>query len=142
MEEHKMSETVVFILWIGFSIGVWVLYHKIFTVYYFSLSQGLMKELIWSVIIGIVLTGLALYLWWLVVLILLGVGLTTAGKVDNPSAKKTIMILFAVAAIVVAIVGLQFKAGMKANETPSSSNNSAWRLEKVIDEPHASSYLI
>lgn len=33
-----MSGAVILVLWIVFSIGVLVLYHKIFTVYYFSLS--------------------------------------------------------------------------------------------------------
>ena len=78
-----MSGTVVLILWIGFSIGVWVLYHKIFTVYYFSLSQGLMKEFFMSFIVGLVLTGLTLTFWWLVALILVGAGFLFSGKVSG-----------------------------------------------------------
>lgn len=100
---------IVVVLWIVFSIGVWITYHKIFTVYYFNLSQGLMKELILSAFLGGILTALTLYFWWVTAIILLLVGVGGSGKTENPSGKKAIMVVFAIAAIVVAIVGISYK---------------------------------
>lgn len=101
---------IAVVLWIVFSIGIWIAYHKIFTVYYFSLSQGLMRELVLSAFLGALLTAMTLYFWWVTVIILLLVGVGVSGKTENSSSKKAIMAAFAVAAIVVTIVGISYKA--------------------------------
>lgn len=120
---------IVAVLWIVFSIGVWIAYHKIFTVYYFSLSQGLMKELILSAFLGALLTALTLYFWWVTVIILLLVGVSVSGKTENPSGKKAIIVVFAVAAIVVAIVGINYKSQVNSDATAS---NTGYSIEKVL----------
>ena len=124
-----MSGTVVLIVWIGFSIGVWVLYHKIFTVYYFSLSQGLMKEFFMSFIVGLVLTGLTLTFWWLVALILVGAGFLFSGKVDNPSGKKAVRVAFIVAAVVISIVGISYSA---KKDSQGTSGARGWSTGECI----------
>lgn len=120
---------IVVVLWIVFSIGVWITYHKIFTVYYFNLSQGLMKELILSAFLGGILTALTLYFWWITAIILLLVGVGVSGKTENPSGKKAIMVVFAIAAIVVAIVGISYKSQVSADADGSARE---YRVEEAI----------
>lgn len=121
---------IVTVLWIVFSIGVWITYHKIFSVYYFSLSQGLMKELFLSAFLGMILTVLTLYLWWLTAIILLLVGLGVSGKTENPSGKKAIMVVFAIVAVVVAIVGISFKSQMNSSDVDTSARG--YGIEKIV----------
>ncbi len=123
-----MSGIVLF-LWIVFSIGVWVAYHKIFAVYYFSLSRGLMKELLLSAFLGALLTALTLYFWWVTVIILLLAGVGASGKTENPSGKKAIIAVFAVAAIVVAIVGISYKSQVG---TDAGTGTSGYRMEETV----------
>ncbi len=115
-----MSGTVIIVLFLTFTIGVWITYHKIFTVYYFSLSKGLMKELLMSLFLGMILTALTLYFWWVTAIVLLLAGLGLSGKTENPAGKKAIMIAFLIAAVAVAIVGIRYKAQMKENVKASA----------------------
>lgn len=124
-----MSGTVVLVLWIAFSIGIWILYHKIFTVYYFSVSRGLMKELMVALMAGFGLTVVTLYLWWLSVLIILLVGIAVAGKAENSSSKKGIIIAFAVMAIVVAIVGIS----MRSNKNVDATSAREFKMEETVN---------
>lgn len=119
---------IVTVLWIVFSIGVWVIYHKIFTVYYFNLSQGLMKELFLSAFVGMILTGLTLHFWWLTAIILLLVGFGASGKTENPSGKKAIIAVFVIAAIAVAIVGISAKS---QNSSDASGSARGYRIEQM-----------
>ena len=50
-----MASGVYLILWIFWFVALLVLYHKVFTVYYFSLSHGLMKELVTSAFLGLII---------------------------------------------------------------------------------------
>lgn len=121
---------VVVVLWVIFSIGVWVIYHKIFAVYYFNLSQGLIKEFLLSAFFGMILTGLTLYFWWLTAIILLLAGFGVSGKTENPSGKKAILVVFAIAAIVVAIVGINFKSQM--NDPNASASAGRYEMEETV----------
>lgn len=127
-----MGGTVVVILWIIFSIGTWIAYHKIFTVYYFSLSQGLMKELFLSAFIGGILTALTLYFWWVAAIILLLVGVGVSGKTENLSGKKAIMVVFVIAAIVVAIVGISYKSQVDAGAGTSAKRYGIEEAAKTV----------
>ena len=105
-----MSSSVIAILWIIFTIGTWIAYHKIFSVYYFSISKGLMKEIITCAFVGILLTSLTLYFWWLTALIIIVVGIVISGKVDDSSKRKAIIIFFVILAIVIALSGIVAKS--------------------------------
>lgn len=116
-----MGEGTLFVLWAFFTIFALVIYHKIFAVYYFNLSRGIMSELFGAVCVGGLLAALSIYLWWLTAIIIVVVGLVTAGKVTDSSMKKVIMIVFVVIAIIISIVGISAK--MK------SASESAWNFE-------------
>lgn len=124
--------SIVVVLWLVFSIGVWIVYHKIFTVYYFNLSQGLMKELILSAFLGALLTALTLYFWWLTVIILLLAGVGASGKTENPSGKKAIIAVFVVAAIMVAIVGISYKSQVDADAGKSARGYKIKEAVKTV----------
>lgn len=123
---------IVIVLWLVFSIGVWIVYHKIFTVYYFNLSQGLMKELILSAFLGALLTALTLYFWWIAAIILLLVGVGVSGKTENSSGKKAIMVVFCIAVIVVAIVGISYKSQVDADAGKSARGYKIKEAVKTV----------
>ena len=66
-------------VWIGWIVILITLYHKIFNVVYFSLMDGLLKELFVSALISSVLTILTVQFWW-VVLILVVVAIVIKTK--------------------------------------------------------------
>lgn len=66
-------------VWIGWIVILITLYHKIFNVVYFSLMDGLLKELFVSALISSVLTILTVQFWW-VVLILVVVAIAIKTK--------------------------------------------------------------
>ncbi len=115
-----MSSMVMLVLWIGFSIGAWVLYHKIFTVYYFSVTRGLMKELGTALIVGLMLTAITLYFWWLTAIIIVLAGYSVAGKVGDADKKKKSITAFIIVAVIVAIVGIGVRSSADAPKKTSS----------------------
>lgn len=120
-----MSGSIALILVIFYTIASLVVYHKIFTVYYFgSLTNNLFKELFGAFLVGIILTGLTLYFWWLAAIIIVLAGVGFAGKTDNPQGKKVIMGAFVVFAIIVAIVGIGFKRQVKQKQEEKNNAES------------------
>lgn len=65
------------ILIIIFAFLVWIAYHKIFSVFYFDLGRGLIKETIISLSGGAVIAYLIMHFWFigipLIILVLYGV---------------------------------------------------------------------
>lgn len=53
--------------WIACSIVCWVLYHKLFTVYYTNLGMGLVGEFISCFLIGGVITALLATFWFITI---------------------------------------------------------------------------
>lgn len=101
---------IVLLIWI---VALLVLYHKVFEVYYFSLSYGLMKELIVAVFIGMIMTVLTFYLWWITAIIILIVGFANMSK----SGNKAHIIVAVILAIVISIIGISVRSNAKsANE--------------------------
>lgn len=82
-----------------------------------------------SAFLGALLTALTLYFWWVTAIILLLVGLGASGKTENPSGKKAIIVVIAIAAIVVAIVGLSYKSQVDSDAAESARG---YRVEKVV----------
>lgn len=55
-------DNTVGVIWIIWLVVLLVFYHKVFTVYYFNLGSGLVKELFVAAILSSLMTGLTLYL--------------------------------------------------------------------------------
>lgn len=116
-----MNSGILFAMWLFFTIASLVIYHKIFVVYYFNLSRGLVKEFVTACFVGLILTALTLYLWWLSAIILVLVGLLAAKKVQDPVIKKVVLIVFIVLAIIVSVLGIQFNASNKNKDNAVTS---------------------
>lgn len=106
-----------------YTVAVFVIYHKIFDVYYFGgVGHGIIKELFGSFIAACFLAGLTVYLWWVTDIIIILVGLGLAGKSDNPQTKKMIIGAFVVLAIVIAVMGISYRAENKKDADSSSES--------------------
>ena len=90
------------IVWLAWVIALLYLYHKVFTVYYFSLGNGLLKELISAGIIGIFMTALTLYLWWVTDIIVILFGIANMSK----TGSKSHIIAAIIVSIVIAVLGI------------------------------------
>ncbi|WP_022755757.1 YARHG domain-containing protein [Butyrivibrio fibrisolvens] len=135
-----MSNSIVLILIIFYTIASLVIYHKIFTVYYFgSLTNNLLKELFGAFLAGLILTGLTLYFWWLAAIIIVLVGLGFAGKADNPQGKKVIIGVFVVFAIIVAFVGYNFKRQVEQKQEENNNNTESYNSSS--NDKYDSDYL-
>ena len=71
---------IPFILWF---IAIEVLYHTVFTVYYFNLGKGCLSEVVASFAIAFILTGLTYMYWYVVVIVLILIGLAASNKSKN-----------------------------------------------------------
>lgn len=105
----NLSNTVAMIYWIFYTIALLVLYHKVFSVYYFNLKQGLLKELVTSAITGLILTAMSLYYWIIGIIVIMCLALMCVAKIQSPTGKKIIMVIAIIASIMVAIVGHQLR---------------------------------
>ena len=54
-------------LWLASSVALWVLYHKLFDVMYFSLADGLLKEIIVCGLLGGILAACIIYFWYITI---------------------------------------------------------------------------
>lgn len=101
-----MSEGVLGVLWIFWTIAFLVLYHKVFTVYYFDLGKGLMKEIIASAIFGGIMALVTLALWYIVAVIIVLFGLIMKKKTES----NVPLVLAVIAAIIMCVVGITAKS--------------------------------
>lgn len=112
---------VIGVLFVICWIGVLVLYHSVFTVYYGDLFHGFMKELVGAFIIAVLLTGLILYLWFIPAILLLLAGF----RMYSSKKRAGVLVLFIVLAIIVSITGISFRATTKENSAGTNSTTSS-----------------
>lgn len=114
-----MTSGAHMIVLIGWMIALLVLYHKIFEVYYFDLGHGLLKELGVSFILGLIMTTITFYLWWLTAIIIIIVGWAIKKKVSN-----NVPLIIAIGlAIVVAVLGISFRNDVSSDGTTVVAGN-------------------
>jgi lysylphosphatidylglycerol synthetase-like protein (DUF2156 family) len=105
------------IVWLIWIIALLVFYHKVFTVYYFSLSNGILRELIAAAFFGGIMTVLTFYLWWLTAIIIIIAGLVNMSK----SGNKSHIVVAIVLAIVVAVIGISMRGNSNSSDASSSA---------------------
>jgi len=120
-DEVKNMDSLLGIVWLAWVIALLILYHKVFTVYYFSLGHGIMKELVGAAFGAIIMTALTFYFWWITALIILFIGFASMSK----SGEKSHIIIAVIIAIVISIIGISVK---------SKSNNSNEEKKQVTEE--------
>lgn len=104
---------IVLIVWM-IVLEIW--YHKVFTVYYFSLGKGMLKELGTVFFLGLIMTGLTFYLWWLTAVIIIFTGLILKNKISN----NIPLIVAIVLAVLVGILGISMKSDSDGSTTEAS----------------------
>lgn len=112
-----MANGAFMIVLIGWMIALLVFYHKIFEVYYFNLGHGLWKELCVSFFLGLIMTALTFYLWWLTAIIIVIAGLAFKKKVSNNAP----LIIAIVIAVIVAILGISYRSNADNNRTTADA---------------------
>lgn len=132
-----MSNGIILILVVFYTVAALVIYHKVFTVYYFgSFTNNLFKELFGAFLVGALLAGVTLYLWWLAALIIILAGVAFAGKTENPQAKKIILGAFVVMAIIVVIVGIGFKRQLRENREKKQEDSQEYQEDNYHEESY------
>ena len=116
------------IIWIVWTIVLLVYYHKIFTVYYFNLGNGLIKELVVAGLLGFVMAAFTLYYWWITAIIVLLVGFVNMTKTNN----KIHMIASVIIVIIVAIAGIDIR--MQADKENNHDQSAVSALEEYDSE--------
>ncbi len=119
-----MREVVFLILLLVYTIGCWVLYHKFFEVYYFDLGRGLLKELRTALIVGVILSTLTIFYWWIAAIVLVIAAISVSAKVDDSTLKGGIFIAFAVVIIIISVIGINFRASYDAKNKEACENKA------------------
>lgn len=119
-----MTSGIHMIVLVGWMIALLVLYHKVFEVYYFDLGHGLLKELGVSFILGLIMTTLTFYLWWLTAIIIIIIGLSLKKKIANNAP----LIIAIVLAIIVMFMGISDRNDDGSDG--STTNASSIRIVK------------
>lgn len=123
-----MSSGILGVIWLFYVIALLVLYHKVFEVYYFDLGHGILKEIVTACFLALLLTGITMKWWYIAVIIIVIVGLSCMGKVEDPGAKKMVAGIFLVIAIVIAIMGINVN---KNADSDTEIQDSAYTVEHV-----------
>lgn len=122
-----MLSNAYLIMWIIWTIILLIFYHKAFTVYYFDLGRGFVKELLVAGILGLVMTAITLNWWWISAIIIIVIGIIVMGNANS----KAPLIIALILAIVVAILGISLRSDMKENSSESAISIQAIREEIV-----------
>ena len=128
MEETNMSSGILGVIWLFYVIALLVLYHKVFEVHYFDLGHGILKEIVTACFLALLLTGITMKWWYIAVIIIVIVGLSCIGKVEDPGAKKMVAGIFLVIAIVIAIMGINVNKNV---DSDTEIQDSAYVVEHV-----------
>lgn len=84
IEKQKKEVIKMELLFIICVIAVWILYHKIFNVYYFNLVNGLLWELMGCTVGGFLLMWLISEFWFIALIIVaLGIAYTIYKKKEK-----------------------------------------------------------
>lgn len=113
----------ILVLLIFFAIVAWVTYHKIFDIVYFDLSKGLGKELIGSLVAGLVLTCLTLMYWWITDIIIAIIALFWIASKGSTAKKVAVALIAVILAVFVSVTAISLKKSL-AEEQESATGYS------------------
>lgn len=119
--------------WLFYTILLLVAYHKIFTVYYFSLSHGLLRELGTAAFLGIILAWVSIYIWQIGVGVIVIIALMGVSKVESSAGKIVIIVLAVIASIVIIVSGRAIRKSEAAN---AENGNDSYTYEDDYDDDY------
>lgn len=140
---ESVSNSVISLLFVVYVVLIWVVYHKIFTVYYFNLLTGLLMEFVGSIIGAVCLLGLTMYYWQGAVAILILIGIGAVCKISSSTGKTIVISIFVILSIIVGINGYSFRKDLKKepeinkdnelNNILTSENNDAENIKDITE---------
>ena len=104
MKDLFMEITLV--VSIIFAIMIWISYHKHFFVFYFNFAHGIVTEIFVSLICGVMITCVTFVFWPIVVLVIGLFAFINVKKTTDEKKKKILIIFAAISCIIVAILGI------------------------------------
>ena len=111
------------VLLVVYTIVIWIVFHMIFTVYYRNIGQGILHELLYSLIGAAIFTALTVTYWKVLIIAIVVVGVIFIVKA--PGLKK-IFIALVVIILSVCILG--------ANREYESEHSQKEEKEEMSDE--------
>ena len=106
----EATALMVLLMLCAYTIACFVIYHKIFRVYYLgSVTRGIMGELVTCVIISTVLVGFTIYLWYIAVIILIIVTFILRKKYSGQAVQTAVTAGMVILIIFVAFAGIAVK---------------------------------
>lgn len=131
----QFDQTVLAVLAIGWGIACFIFYHKVFTVYYFSLSRGLMQEILWCGFFGVILAGLTLKFSTPLAICLIIVGWSLTRNIDSSALRNICFTLFVVVAVIIFFSGRKFQKLLEEESTAKSSEIVIHEKEQIQTAP-------
>ena len=104
-------------LWIFWAVAYLVFYHKVFRVYYFDLTRGIIQELFTASIVATVMLIITLKFWWIAAIVVIIIGLSASAKAEN----KGPLVIAVIVAIIISVLGTNVG---KSSESSGNTNNS------------------
>lgn len=123
------------ILTLIWAIACFIFYHKIFTVYYFSLSRGILKELLICLGVGAVLAALTLWLSTPLSIGLFVVGWILTRNIDSPPLRNISFALIAIVALIIFFTGRWFYKNDKKETSAKNTEIVIHEKEQIVTEP-------
>lgn len=108
-------------LWVVYAILGWLLFHKVFTVYYTSASYGIIKEIVGAAFFGFIMTFLTLKFWLISAIIILIIGLVLLARAKTTEGRIGVAVAFVILAAVIVIVGRDVESTMSESESAQTS---------------------
>jgi len=105
---------------IGWIVAILVFYHKIFTVYYFNLGQGILKELVGAFILGAIMSAITFRFWWFTDIIIIWLGSVYAKK----TSQNALLIGAVILAVIISMTGIKLNHESKETEEIDDSEYS------------------
>ncbi|MCD8215926.1 MAG: hypothetical protein LUC97_09855 [Clostridiales bacterium] len=115
---------IVITLWVVLTIACWVMFHKLFTVYYFSMSKGILQEIIVSGIVGAVLMAITLRFWIVTAVIAIIIGLAARKRTNSAVPLVAAVIIV----ILVACVGMNLNAEVEKATSLNTTSQIEYRM--------------
>lgn len=109
-------------LWIFWAVAYLVFYHKVFRVYYFDLTRGIIQELFTASIVATVMLIITLKFWWIAAIVVIIIGLSASAKAEN----KGPLVIAVIVAIIISVLGTNVgKSSESSGNTDNSKSSSA-----------------
>lgn len=122
---------MMFLVLVAYAIACFIIYHKIFKVYYFgSISQGIFREIIICFLAAIVLTGITIWFWYVSAIVLIIATLKLRNKCSEPAMKIAVTIGMGILIVFIAIAGIQVKKNVEQEETSTIKEEDTYDYEE------------